>query len=323
MPNKLTGEVIVEYLKKFPSTASMTLAKKIYNENKELFTSVDHARTMIRSYRGKVGDRNRGAIKNIIPKIELPKPDTKEWTPFIIPKSVTKLLILCDIHLPYHDLRALEVALEYGKKEGIDGILINGDLLDFYQLSRFDKDPRKRHLSGELDMARQFFDYLRQEFECPIYYKLGNHCERYEKYLSVKAPELLDIQEFRLEILLQLGEKRVTLIDDKRIIKHDSLDILHGHEFFGAPSQAVNPARGIFLKTMESCVIGHLHKSSSHTEMSMGGRLISTHSIGCLCDLTPEYARINKWNHGFAINELHKGGGYSFHNKRILSGKVY
>jgi hypothetical protein len=28
---------------------------------------------------------------------------------------------------------------------------------------------------------------------------------------------------------------------------------------------------------------------------------IRGYSLGCLCELTPEYLEINEWNHGFAI----------------------
>lgn len=317
-----TGELAREYLLKFPSTSKLALARKLFNDYPLVFNSVEHARTIIRLHTGACGVEKRRKVKDVIERIKLPESDSVDWSPYFIPASVTKLLVLADIHLPYHDVDALNLALEYGKKEGINGILINGDLLDFYKASRFEQDPRMRGLKGEMDIARQFFAYLRQEFDCPIYYKLGNHDERWEKYLKLKAPELLDMEEFRLDIILKLGEFRVEYITDKRIVKHGHLDILHGHEFFGAPSQAVNPARGVFMKTLDSCVIGHLHKSSSHTDTSLGGNMITTHSIGCLCDLHPEYARINKWNLGFGINELH-GKNYIFHNKRIFEGKVF
>jgi hypothetical protein len=45
-------------------------------------------------------------------------------------------------------------------------------------------------------------------------------------------------------------------------------------------------------------------------------------STGCLCDLTPEYARINRWNHGAAIVTVFDDGEYEVHNFRIAHGKV-
>ena len=317
----IKGQLAKEYCDKFPRTANLTLAKKLYKENKSVFTDIEDARNKIRYVRDASGKKHREQKgERSVRLYEIPESAADNWSPFFIPKSIRKLGILCDVHIPYHDVNALKVACEH--MQGVDGILLNGDLLDFYALSRFEKDPRARSFAEELEAGRQFLGWLKQEFNVPIYYKLGNHEERYQKYLMNKAPELLDIEEFRLEVLLRCAEMGVTVIQDKRIIKHGYLDILHGHEFFGAPSQAVNPARGVFMKTMESCLIGHLHKSSSHTETTLQGRMITTNSIGCLCHLTPEYARINKWNHGFAISELTDGANYVLHNKRIFKGKV-
>jgi hypothetical protein len=45
-------------------------------------------------------------------------------------------------------------------------------------------------------------------------------------------------------------------------------------------------------------------------------------STGCLCDLRPAYAVLNKWNHGGAIVTVHDGGEFDVENFRIASGKV-
>ena len=96
--------------------------------------------------------------------------------------------------------QALETALEFLHKDKPDMILINGDLLDFHSLSRFVKDPRSRSLSGELQMGRDFFAMLQKQFpKTKVVYKIGNHEERLETYLYVKAPELLDMQEFKMD----------------------------------------------------------------------------------------------------------------------------
>jgi hypothetical protein len=58
---KLTGEVVKKYLTRFKKTPSLTLARKIYNENRndKLFMSIDHIRGIIRYYRGSSGDNHR------------------------------------------------------------------------------------------------------------------------------------------------------------------------------------------------------------------------------------------------------------------------
>jgi predicted phosphodiesterase len=253
----------------------------------------------------------------------LPESDEVEWEPYVIPPSVTRLLILSDVHIPYHNVEAVTLALQYGKDKNVNGIMLNGDILDFYGLSTFEKDPRKRRFSDELEMGRQFLRVLRKEFEgVPIYYKLGNHCERYERYLRIKAPELLDVSEFRLDVLLKFGELGVELIDDKRIVKFGKLNIMHGHEFGKSVFSPVNPARGLYMRGKENCIAGHNHQTSSHVEPSMNGHVVNTWSTGCLCELHPAYMPINKWNLGFAYVEREEGEGFTVHNHTIINGRV-
>ena len=40
-------------------------------------------------------------------------------------------------------------------------------------------------------------------------------------------------------------------------------------------------------------------------------------STGCLCNLRPEYAKFNRWNHGFAFVDIDKSGEFEVHNYKI------
>jgi predicted phosphodiesterase len=324
-------DVVEKYIRRFPDTPHMTLARKIYNENNELFTKVDVVRSYIRQIKGPKRKGLMTPVEELMQDrsdkknpFKIPESDLDDFSPYVINhNSFKSVAILNDIHFPYHDKQALETALEFLHKDKPDMILINGDLLDFHSLSRFVKDPRSRSLSGELQMGRDFFAMLQKQFpKTKVVYKIGNHEERLETYLYVKAPELLDMQEFKMDILLHLGGYGVDYIDNKRMIKYMGLDILHGHEFFGNPSQAVNPARGLFNKTYGSACVGHFHKTSEHTEKTLDGDIMTTWSMGCLCGLQPAYARFNRWNHGFAVVR-NSGDRFTFHNYRIDKGRIY
>lgn len=62
MNQKLTGDVVREYLEKFPNTPSRTLARMIYRDNVELFRDSESVRVIIRFYRGSCGDKHRNQI---------------------------------------------------------------------------------------------------------------------------------------------------------------------------------------------------------------------------------------------------------------------
>lgn len=323
-------KIVKEYLAKFPNTPSLTLAKKIYKENKESFKSVDLVRSAIRRHRGQFGDWSRKHIKDKTffkeagerNPFTMPESHAESFEPFIISQS--KILILSDLHFPYQNNEAIELAIAYGKRKGVNTILINGDMLDMPQHSRHERDWRNRSTKHEFDCVRQFLNYLRQEFPTQrIIFKQGNHDERWEKWLYVKAPEIFDDEYFHLPQRLGFLDLRIEEVKDKRPIKIGKLTVLHGHELSGG-SGGVNPARATFLKTLDSVLVGHYHKTSQHTEASMYGDIYSVNSVGCLCGMNPQYMPINKWNLGFAYVEHEiKSGDYELHNLKIINGKVY
>lgn len=329
------GKIILNALKKYPNASTMAISRIILKENPLDFTNLESVRTIVRTYRGerkgkipKTTDitefkRTEQTKKNFMKKqFELPQSDYEKSEVFNVPKVQNNVLVLSDIHIPYQDNKALEIALNYGLENGVNAIYLNGDTIDMYQGSRFIKDRRLRDLAGELELTRQFLKTLKDTFNCPIYFKIGNHEKRWEDYLRLKAPELLGIDDFKLEQILRFREFGVNLIKDRQIGYLGKLPVLHGHEWFAGFAPPVNPARGLFLKAKESCIIGHHHTTSEHTEKSLGGKITTCWSTGCLSGLEPEYNPFNKYNHGFAHVKTDKNGDYTVKNIRIIDYKI-
>lgn len=325
----LRNKIVREYIVKFPNAPNAALSRKILKENPLHFVNTESIRSMIRSITGSKGiaDINNLKDKSLLREKRkstdylLPESYANEYTPYEIKQS--RILIISDLHFPYQNNEAITLALDYGKEKKVDCILINGDLIDFATISRHEKDWRSRNVVQEFEAVKSFFNLLRLHFpQTKIVYKYGNHDERYEKYLYAKAPEIFDMPEFQLEIILKLGELKIDIVKDKRPIIVGKLTVLHGHELFGMGG--VNPARATFTKTMEDTLVGHYHRTSSHSEPTMNNRLINVHSQGCLCEMHPLFAPINKWNLGFAYVELNiKTGEYFLENKKIVKGKIY
>jgi len=331
MAKSINGEVAKELISRFPDTPTMTLAKKLYAENPILFSSLDNARCVIRYHRGQAGEHNRKHIPKENVRLtydtnpyKLPATESEERKPFILPKANNNILLISDLHIPYHSIEAITAALDYGKKMEINTIFINGDLLDFYKISRFSVDPRQRSVKYEFDSAKSFLRTLRQEFpNAGIYWAKGNHDVRYEHYLMAKAPEIFDDPYYSLEERLRLNEEKVHLIGDKQIIKAGKLSIHHGHLMFRGVFAPVNIARGLFLRAKQSMIVSHTHKESSHTETNLDGEITTCWSTGCLCDLSPDYAPFaNSYCHGFAHIQVHDKGYFSVNNLRIYKGKI-
>jgi predicted phosphodiesterase len=324
MAEKLSGQIVKSYLEKFPTVPSLTLAKKIYRENKEVFPTVESVRTGIRRYRGKSGKKSKKETRDtrfFNQKPKLPEPVTESKATYQIPTCNNKILIISDLHIPYHDNKAIKAALSYGKEKKVNTIYINGDLIDFYQLSRFEKDPRKRSAGDEIGEAKQVLKYIRHEFpKALIIWYMGNHDHRFTKYMINKAPELLDIPEFSLYHIMELAKLNIILLDNNRGATAGKLNIRHGHEFHG--SGGVFPARSYFLKAKDNILVSHVHRTSEYTEPNISKKINGGWSIGCLSDLDPDYSPNNSYNSGFAFLEVFKDGNFRVENKRIINGKV-
>jgi predicted phosphodiesterase len=326
------ADIARQYRTKYPDMPTLKLARIMYKENNISFLNVENARLSLRYIEGKTtcGKKAKKVNESEFFKVEdrprnpynLPASDETAFEPYIF-KGHKKVLILSDIHVPYHSIDAITAALQYAKKSKPDALLLNGDTIDCHRLSRFIKDPKKRNFKLELDTFKALFDVFEKELKCKIYFKIGNHEERYEHFLYEKAGELVGIEEFEFENIIKARARGIEIIGDKRPMKLNNLWGIHGHEYVGGISAPVNPARGLFLKSKVSCFQGHNHQSSSHTEPTLTGKMVTTWSLGCLSELHPAYMPLNKWNHGFAEVELDENGeDFEFNNYRIFKGKI-
>ena len=287
-----------KYGKEMPT---LKLARIMLKETNHLFKDVEDARTVLRYIEGKSGYKLKENTKHnkyfaderSKNPYQLPKSDETSYEPFVL-KGHKRVAVFSDIHVPYHSTDAITAALDFCKKEKPDALLINGDILDCFQLSRFIKDPRKRHFAEELKVFKEVIDIFKKVLNCKIYLKYGNHEERYENFLFVKAKELIGVEDFELDNIIKARANGIDVIKDKRIIHANGLNIIHGHEFSTGFFSPVNVARGLFLRGKTSALQGHSHA----------------------------YAPINKWNLGFAIVDLDGNKSFNVRNKRIYKGEV-
>lgn len=326
--------IAIEFIKKYPKeTPNLKLARMLYKKEPLLFNSLDHARSTIRDVQGKLGSNRKSLTDKSLVRVEdkpknpynLPESYEADRKPFKLPLACNNILLLSDLHIPYHNIEAVTIALEYGKKQKVNTIFINGDLIDNSQVSKFESDPRKRSPKQEFDATKQFLVSLRKLFpQAEIYWLKGNHCIRWEKFLLAKVSEIWDDPYFTLEERLRLNEERVHLLDDRILVKAGKLSITHGHLIFKGFFVPVSPARGAYLRAKQSLVVGHLHRLSHVSEVDLDGNIVSCFSTGCLCELRPNYSPlVSNSQHGFAHITVEKNGDYHVRNFQIIKGKVF
>jgi len=311
---------------KFPDAPSRTLARRLVAETQGAIT-LEQARKRIARQFGVQGAYARKVVKPAAPRPKrkagqvyaMPPSIAEPWTPYRM--NVTGAVgILSDVHIPYHSEVAVRAAVEHLKGLDLAGLVLNGDIADFYSLSRYMKDPKQRDFKSELEAVRDFVAWIRSEFPTiPIVYKLGNHEERFVHWLWQHAPEISDQPVMSLGAWLRLDDHDIALVEDQRPVMLGKLPVFHGHELRNGITAPVNPARGLWMRLKATGLAGHQHRTSNHSESDWNRRETATWSTGCLCDLTPEYSRVNGWNWGCAVVTVHKGGAFDVQNLRIMA----
>ena len=97
------------------------------------------------------------------------------------------VVIASDIHIPFQDKAAVKAFLSYVKEKQPEVIVLNGDVLDMFMLSRFTKGEGRNPLE-EIKMCQALLATLRST--CPnseIFYVIGNH-ECFDKRTEILAP---------------------------------------------------------------------------------------------------------------------------------------
>jgi len=226
-------------------------------------------------------------------------------------------LILADIHAPYQNHRALDIALSLGKEiDNLEEVIILGDLADFYNLSRFARDPSiTTLLREEVAAVHTVLKHINILFphQKKIYLG-GNHEQRLQAYIVRNCPELFELQGLQIENLLQCKQFGFEYIAYGPNQQYKILggDYIARHEPY-AGGQSF--CRGSVQRAQMNHVFGHHHQIARATSVNLNNRNNEAISIGCLCDKTnPVFGyvkNIHQWQLGFAIATM-LGNGLTF-----------
>ena len=243
----------------------------------------------------------------------------KEYLSARLPDNIKRIGILSDIHVPFHSMEALICSIKYLKKKGIDCLYLNGDIFDFYSISRHEKERDLRDLPREIEMCRNFLVKIRELFPSTlIYYKMGNHENRWQRYLNDQAEEFAQLHEMQFEQFFRLDKLDIKFIPDWQGMEMADLLVLHGHEIMAG---GMNPSQTTFNKTFCNTLLGHVHRTTCTTKKDGFKKFIHTYSTGCLTYLSPKYYPFAQHNNGFAFVEIIDGKS-KVENIMIKDGKI-
>ena len=209
-------------------------------------------------------------------------------------------VVFSDIHAPFHDRNAIALAAKIAAWWKPDIAIYNGDDVDFYQLSRFDKNPnRTARIQDEIDAWH---------IECvaPINAALGkarkikvsgNHEDRLRRKLWAN-PDLFGVRSLELPDLMQLHKYGIEYAE-LRVRFGNVLEVTHGtrvSKWAGYTARLEQEQRRYGIST----ITGHVHRAGRFQT-----RIGNGYSVGqeapCLCTLDPEYMTDPDWTQGVTL----------------------
>lgn len=107
------------------------------------------------------------------------------------PGKIKKIMVISDVHDIEADEFTIDIWIDTLKRTQPDIIVLNGDIFDLYEFSKYTKDPRHVKLKERFDWCKNFFKRMRKA--CPnsqIDFIMGNHEFRLLRHLADDSPHM-------------------------------------------------------------------------------------------------------------------------------------
>ncbi|MBZ5499716.1 MAG: metallophosphoesterase [Acidobacteriia bacterium] len=212
--------------------------------------------------------------------------------------------VLGDLHFPWQNDRAIEVALGIAEELAPNLVVINGDATDCWDISKFDKNPAchdKAKLSSELNLTRDFLARLRKRFQrARIVYVFGNHEHRWAVFIASNARELHGLKGMTLQEQLELDQHRIECVySGNKETSWQWGKLLIGH-FDAVSKHSGYTAKNLLDSKGISLIQNHTHRGGSSFKR-LWDRDVVAYENFCLCDRNPAYVDHPNWQLGFSI----------------------
>jgi len=262
--------------------------------------------------------------KNHIPhkEVELTKSELRELATKVRNETA---MVIGDIHFKYECKRSLELLLALMEDIQPDRVFLNGDILDFYALSSFDKDPKRAdtRIMTEINKAKVMFEKMREI--CPlakIYYICGNHELRLKKYLNRKAPDLHEV--VNLPDLLELSKYDIKWIPGKKDAFVQYGETLIGH-FNRVSKHSAYTAKALSTDMPGYNIVqSHVHRQGLYF-FTIGDKQVWAAEGGCVAD--PRQADyiggIPNWQRGGLVIETDEKGKQSPNLAQVVQNRLH
>lgn len=257
-----------------------------------------------------------------------------------ITKKFKHALLYGDAHYPFQDPQAIAIAEALIREVRPDLLVDMGDLIDGYPISRYSKDPARKHdLQDEIDLGiahlKRFADAGGKARRVLLD---SNHFDRLSRVIAGMSNEAREIARLRVfqgamtwPNLLELkgsgwewlpqNKQATTRLIPKMILKHGTI-VRQG---------SAMTARVEYGRYCRSGASGHTHRLGQffHRDLDSPHVWLET---GCLCDVEPDYLvdGYADWQQGVTVvaytedgDRFHVEQSVIHHGKAIYRSQLY
>jgi hypothetical protein len=225
-------------------------------------------------------------------------------------------VVIGDLHFGIEHDPTIEIFFEVVSALKPEKVILNGDTLDMFAISKYPKDAR--HEQNLADEQRRYHKFLKtlhditEPFDAELLETNANHSGnsqegRYWRFLSqnmgplASLPKVQEAMSYQNIFFPPKEWCRIKLVDNVMlptnfIIQHGTVVRKHGGM----------SARGEFEKILASTLTNHTHRfgCSSQRFPAIGNRDEQTfvnYENACACRFDVDYVVNANWQHGFAI----------------------
>lgn len=231
-------------------------------------------------------------------------------------ESTNMAAVIGDTHFGHEDWNTLNIFLETVSILRPEKVILNGDTMDMFAISKYAKDARHdQSLQKEREAYHKFLKMLHDvvvDWDCEIFETNANHSGnsqegRWWRYLSenlgaaASVPEVIEAMSYQNIFFPKADWCRIKLVDEvvlptNFIVHHGTVVRKHGGM----------SARGEYEKKNASTLTNHTHRIGFTAQRSpaAGNRpeqIFTNYENACACKLNPDYVTDANWQNGFAL----------------------
>lgn len=216
--------------------------------------------------------------------------------------AIHRTVVVGDIHSPYYGDREMSAFTAFVEYTRPDMLVLLGDTLDCYPISRFRKSPDRSlyTLQYEVDVT---VDVLKAPVAAAkrTLFVPGNHEKRLYS-LMCDNPGLFNLRNLHLRSLFAEAGLEMEFIDFDSSITIGTGDgkCILAHGFKACLHAAWHYVQRVYTNT--KFVAAHTHRPEMKRWKTQTG-LSECHILGVMCDIAAagDYAVENAWSHGFGV----------------------